>query len=121
MPRLITLCQVGPTTPPKMMLRSTFTQKKTVWAAAEKLAEKKALDIFDDVSKRKAEANYSRMCNLLTKAGRVWLLDRETGKPAFLLLEGVANEIRDWDLDGEGEPRYNPAPRGKGEGAGDEA
>jgi hypothetical protein len=94
----------------KMITVGVFSQKKKMWEVLEELdpdIEKKY--IYDDVSGRSAEANYSRTCNLMTKAGRVHILDTDKKTPLFFMVECEENTVRDSDFDDDNEPIYNPA------------
>lgn len=94
----------------KMIVTGIFTQKKKLWETLQELDPHiETRIIFDDVSGRSAEANYNRICGLLTKAGRVHILDVEEKKPIFFLVECEENVIRDPDFDDDGKPLYNPA------------
>lgn len=94
----------------KVITKGVFTQKKKLWEVLQEIdpdIEKKF--IYDDVSGRSAEVNYTRICALMTKAGRVHILDAESRKPVFYMVECEENVIRDSDFDGDGNPIYNPA------------
>ena len=116
MAKVIVLFQRGSVKPRKMMLRGSFTQKKKVWEAfAEGFLEKKQSQFYDDVSEKRFDATYSRMCSLLAKIGRAWLVDTATGEPEVLFIETQMNELRSRDVDEEGRPRPNPVPKGSDE------
>ena len=110
MAKVIVLIQNKPDTNTNCV-RGVFSQKKKVWTALEELTDNKVGDytLKDDVSGVQVDATYNRLCNMLTKAGRTHLLLED--KPVFLLVELVGNEIRDWDLDNEGKPKYNPVKK----------
>jgi hypothetical protein len=72
--------------------------------------------LLDDVSGKQIQASYNGMCEKLRRAGRAIFLS-QTGERVFLVLDSELNQLRDWDLDDQGKPRYNPIPRsGSGEG-----
>jgi len=113
MAKVITLAQRSPADPLRVMHRGVFTQKKKAWEAlGREVGEDrlKQFEIYDDVAEKRIGATQSRFTSLLTKAGRVTILD-EAGEPFFLLTEGETNVLRDWDVDDEGEPVYNPAKK----------
>jgi len=94
----------------KMITVGIFTQKKKLWEALEQLDSSiRSHLILDDVSGRSAEASYDRICGLLSKAGRVHILDAESKLPLFFMIECEENSIRDSDFDEDGKPVYNPA------------
>jgi len=94
----------------KVVTMGIFTQKKKLWEALQEIDPKiESKLIYDDVSGRSAEVNYNRICGLITKAGRVHILDPETRRPLFFMIECEENIIRDPDFDDKGNPVYNPA------------
>jgi len=113
MAKVISMGQRSPADPLRLMHRGVFTQKKKVWEAMESLVGKERLvqcEIYDDVAEKRIGANQSRMTSLLTKAGRAIVLD-EAGEPLFLLVESETNVVRDWDVDEDGDPVYNPVKK----------
>jgi hypothetical protein len=98
----------------KILNRGVFTQKKKLWETMTGLAELTSLVLLDDVSGKEIQASYNGLCEKLRRAGRAVLVEpgNPTGVKAFLVTETVTNELRDWDLDEQGNPRYNPAKGG---------
>lgn len=112
MAKVIVLFQRGSVKPRKMMPRGVFTQKKKVWEAfVEGFVKGKPFQFYDDVLEKRSDANYGRMCALLAKVGRAWLVNTETGEPEALLVEMQVNALRNRDVDDAGKPRNNPVPK----------
>jgi len=108
----IVLLQRGSVKPRKMMLRGCFTQKKKVWESfVEGFIKDKKFHFYDDVTEKKYDSNYGRMCSLLARVGRAWLVDTETGSPEILLVEMQMNMLRSRDVDDAGKPRNNPVAK----------
>ena len=94
----------------KMAVVGVFTQKKILWETLQSLdPDIETRLIYNDVVDKSVDANYSWVCKLLTKAGRTHILDKETMKPLFFMVECEENQVRDSDFDEEGKPAYNPA------------
>ncbi len=101
----------------KVIPVGVFTQKKILWETLTKLdPEIEQRFIYDDVSEKSAEANYTRLCGLLTKSGRVHILTEDRLIPLFFIIECEENVIRSSDFNEDGHPIYNPAVK-KNEGA----
>jgi hypothetical protein len=112
MAKVIVLFQRGSVEPRKMMLRGVFTQKKKVWETfIVGFIKDKKFYFFDDVTEKRYDASYGRMCALLARAGRAWLVDTETGSPEALLIETQMNALRNRDVDDAGKPRNNPVQK----------
>jgi len=88
-----------------MLIRCvSFTQKKLLWEALEKLAKPVKIDafeLFDDVTGKRVGATYVRMCDILRIVGRVSFLSPD-GVREFQVVEGNLNEIREWDATEDG-------------------
>jgi len=111
MAKKIVIHQSSPRTHGKLVFIGSFSQKKNSQEALEKVAgDLSGYFLLDDVSTKSAEYNYSRYCNLLTKAGRATILDADK-KLAFVAFESIENEIRPFDFDDAGNLQYNPVQK----------
>ena len=93
----------------RILIRGVFTQKKKLWKAMEEVFDGNLedLQIFDDVNSRDVTMSYNALCNQLRINGRC-TLTLENGDKQFLIVDGVTNEIRGWDINEEGEAVCNP-------------
>jgi hypothetical protein len=92
-----------------MLIRGVFTQKKKLWEAIEDIGIN-SLMIRDDFSKKLSPCSYNGLCKVLREVGRVTLAD-EDGKIVFMIVDAETNQLRDWDIDEDGEPRCNPVTK----------
>lgn len=91
----------------KMLIRGVFTQKIKLWTGIEELVESvDDLLIKDDFSDKTMPCTYGKLCNQLTKIGRVTIIDSDG--PLFQVVDAEQNQLRDWDVDEGGEPKCNP-------------
>lgn len=91
----------------RMMVRGVFTQKKLLWDALEDIVHDiGSLTALDDVAGQEAQLSYKVLCDRIRKAGRLTITS--DGERLFLVVESPVNSLRDWDVNDEGEPRYNP-------------
>jgi hypothetical protein len=93
-----------------MLIRGVFTQKIKLWNMIEELVESvDKLLIKDDFSDKTTPCTYNILCTRLRKIGRVTISDGEG--PLFQIVDASTNQLRDWDVDEEGEPKCNPVPK----------
>ncbi len=109
MAKILMLGQRHPGGHEKVGVRGFYTQKKTLWAAMQSVVDPTTLILRDDVTGKEIQASYNGLCDKLRRAGRACLVEPD-GKRLFLVVEGRTNELREWDVDEEGKPRYNPTP-----------
>jgi len=95
----------------KMSPKTSFTTKKLVWEAIEKLApDVSALKIYDDMTHKEVPATYGALCDRLRVTGRATLVGPD-GIPEFQIFDREQNVVADWDVDAEGQPRCNPVAK----------
>ena len=119
MARIRMLAQRHPYGQDKVMMRGAFTQKKKLWEAMSTVVDPTTLILKDDVSGKEIQASYNGLCDKLRRAGRA-VFNEPDGRRMFLVAEAVTNELRDWDVDENGVPRYNPTPEKGGDAEGDQ-
>lgn len=108
---MLVLCQTRSPESGKLQIRGIFTQKKKLWEVLGQLdPELERLVILDDVSGKKRDADYNKLCNVITTVGRATLLGQD-GQRRFLVVSVTPNELRDWDTGDDGSPKLNPAKK----------
>lgn len=108
---MLVLCQTRTPESERLQIRGIFTQKKKLW---ETLAELEpgleTLVLLDDVSGKKRDANYTKLCAVVATVGRATLLGQD-GRRKFLIVSVVPNQLRNWDTDDDGKPQLNPVKK----------
>jgi hypothetical protein len=94
----------------KMLIRGVFTQKKILWESIFNLMTGVTLELRDDLTGNVSPSTYNGLCNSLRKTGRATLVG-EDGKAVFQVVDALTNELRDWDVDEEGDPICNPVTK----------
>lgn len=93
----------------RMLIRGVFSQKKNLWDA---IAECYPDNVENDLNLRDDEgkevgANYARLCTALRKTGRATFFKKD-GTRVFQVIESNMNQVREWDIDQDGNPVPNP-------------
>lgn len=93
----------------KMEVVGVFTQKKILWETINDLDPNiESHTLYNDVADKSVDTTYSWLCKLLTKSGRAHIIEKDTRKPLFFMVECEENTVRDSDFDEDGSPVYNP-------------